>query len=103
MANSKSTMSDKWNHIRADVKKAWNRLTDEELEKTKGDFRKIISLIEHRYDETKEDCQRALTEIFAKFGEEEKTLVSKVKSAVKAKSPSKKYTKSRSLQSHQSR
>ena len=68
MQQSTHPISETWGHIRTDVKRAWNRLSEEELEKTKGDFKKIIELVEHRYGESKDNYQNALMSIFKKFG-----------------------------------
>ena len=41
MAINENTIKGKWLEIKGDVRKAWGKLTDDELEQTKGDMTAI--------------------------------------------------------------
>lgn len=57
----------KWDEIKGEVRKAWGRLTEDELEKTKGDLKAVKGLIEQKYGQKKEDLETRLDDIFNRF------------------------------------
>ena len=48
---NENTIKGKWLEIKGDIQKAWGKLTDDELEKTKGDMKAIGGLIQQKYDD----------------------------------------------------
>lgn len=48
----------KWQQVKGQIQKSWEKLTDDELEKTKGDMKEITGLIQRKYGE----AQDAVTE-----------------------------------------
>ena len=73
----------KWREIKGEVQKSWGKLTDDELDKTKGDMKIISGLIQQRYGESQESNQRKLGEIFKRFEETKDAAIDGVKTAIK--------------------
>lgn len=65
-ANS-NVLNGKWNEIKSDIKKAYGKLTDDELEKTKGDMQAISGLLQQRYGETVDFFSKKVSDIFGRF------------------------------------
>lgn len=67
----------KWREVKGDLRKAWGKLTDDELEQSKGDMTAIGGLIQQKYGMAKEEVRDKLNEIAANFrrnvSDEEKT------------------------------
>ena len=56
-----------WSEIKGDIKKSWSKLSDGDLEKTKGDIKEITVLLQKNYSEGQDANSKKLTEIFKKF------------------------------------
>ncbi len=67
MALNENIAKGKWLEMRGDLQKAWGKLTDDDLEKTKGDMKAISGLIQQKYGEAQEKSSAKLSEIFKKF------------------------------------
>lgn len=66
MANQ-NTINGKWNEIKGEIRSFWGNLTEDELEKTKGNMTSIIGLLEQKYGDKKDILQEKLDSIVAKF------------------------------------
>ncbi len=80
---NESVVKGKWREIKGEVQKAWGKLSDDELEKTKGDVKAIGGLIQQRYGKTKEDYSKKLSNIFERFEEHKEKAVKEIKKVVK--------------------
>lgn len=60
----------KWKEIKGGVRNLWGQITDDDLEKTKGNFSKISGLIQNRYGETREVVKNKLDVLLASFDNE---------------------------------
>ncbi len=69
MAINENTLGGKWLEIKGEVQKAWGNLKDDDLEKTKGDFKVLLGLIQQKYGAAQESSSKKLTEIFHKFAD----------------------------------
>lgn len=69
MAINENIVKGKWLEIKGEVQKNWGKLTDDELEKTKGDMKAIGGLIQQRYGEAQKDYNKKLDSIFHRFEE----------------------------------
>ncbi len=74
MTLNENTIKGKWQEIKGEVQKAWGRLTDDELEKTKGDAKAIAGLIQQRYGEAQDKASEKLSGIFERFSEQKRSL-----------------------------
>ena len=50
----------KWKEIKGEIVKSWGKLTEDELEQTKGDLTKISGLVQQKYGETQESVRERL-------------------------------------------
>lgn len=83
MPTNENTIKGKWLEIKGDVQKAWGKLTDDELEKTKGDMKAIGGLIQQRYGKAQENYGKKLSEIFQRFEAKKDQTVDQVKKELK--------------------
>ena len=56
-----------WSEIKADLTKAWNRLSESDLESTQGDPRAINLLLQKNYGQTHDTYSKKITDIFERF------------------------------------
>lgn len=84
MAMNENVSSGKWSEIKGEVRKAWGQLSDDEIEKTKGDPKALGSLIEQRYGHAKEKYGSKLADIFKRF-ETDKTKTENMNSVPEVK------------------
>ena len=52
----------KWKEIKGEVVRSWGKITEDELEQTRGDFVKIAGLVQQKYGETKESVRARLNQ-----------------------------------------
>lgn len=69
MELNKNYVKGKWAEIKGEVRKAWGKLTDDELEQTKGDVTAIRGLIQQKYGKSQERMSERLDGIFQKFND----------------------------------
>ncbi len=68
MTANQNLAKGKWLEIKGDLQKMWGKLTDDELEESKGDIKKIAGLIQQRYGDTQMAFTEKLSSIFKKYG-----------------------------------
>lgn len=83
MEMNKNIVVGKWTEIKGDLQKTWGKLTDNELEETKGDIKAIRGLLQQRYGEVQEDFGKKVSDIFEKFGAKRDYAVDAVKQSMK--------------------
>ena len=84
MKMNEESFHGKWEEIKGSVRSMWGKLTDDELEKTKGDVQQISGLIMQRYGDTKADSTKKLEEIFNRFKTNKDNVVNNVNSSLKS-------------------
>ena len=57
----------KWKQIKGAVQKEWGELTDNDMDKAKGELMRLEGVIEEKYGHAKDDIRRKLNEIKAQF------------------------------------
>lgn len=55
------------NQFKGAIQKKWGEITDQDLEKTKGQTEKLIGLIQEKYGSGKESIENALADIAKKY------------------------------------
>ena len=80
---NENTIKGKWLEIKGDIQKAWGKLTDDELEQTKGDAKAISGLIQQKYGEGLDKSKGKLDEILKKFADKKDSFVDDVKESLK--------------------
>jgi ElaB/YqjD/DUF883 family membrane-anchored ribosome-binding protein len=54
----KDTFTSRWNRIRSDSKRQWNKLTDEDLDQIKDNMEDLVNLVQEKYEYTKDQAQQ---------------------------------------------
>lgn len=54
----------KWMEVKGEILNKWGKLTDNELDQTKGNIKSIAGLIQQHYGDLKEDVNEKLNAIF---------------------------------------
>lgn len=57
----------KWKEIKGGIRNLWGKLTDDELERVKGNITEVSGLVERRYGETKEEIKAKLDRLMDSF------------------------------------
>lgn len=83
MSINQNTINGKWLEIKGDLQKAWGKLTDCELDKTKGDIKAIGGLLQQRYGDSQDSYQRKISEIMDRFEAKKDETVHGIKKALK--------------------
>jgi len=83
MGPNENILKGKWREIKGEVQKAWGKLTDDELEQTKGDMKAIGGLIQQRYGEAQEKQSQKLADIFKRFESKKDEAVAGMKKSLK--------------------
>ena len=65
-------LSGKWKEIKGEVRKAWGKLTDDEVEQTKGNFDSISGLVQQKYGYAKDDANGKVNQWLEQFDEKMK-------------------------------
>lgn len=83
MSLNQNTIKGKWLEIKGEVRKAWGKLTDDELEQTQGDLQQIRGLIQQKYGETQGDYSDKLDGIMERFEDKKDNMVKDIKKTLK--------------------
>ncbi len=84
MTINQNAVQGKWKEIKGDLQKAWGKLTDDELEKTKGDIKAISGLLQQRYGKSHKGYDGKLAEIFKRFDTKKDEVVEQIKTTIKS-------------------
>ena len=84
MTANENTIKGKWLEMKGEIQKAWGKLTDDELDKAKGDMKAIGGLIQQRYGEAQETYHKTLSDIFRRFETKKDIAVNEVKNNLKS-------------------
>lgn len=71
---NQSQIAGKWKEIKGEIRKAWGELTDDEVERTKGNMESISGLIQQRFGLSKEQAKEKLAGVYNKFDEKTEKL-----------------------------
>jgi uncharacterized protein YjbJ (UPF0337 family) len=83
MKFNENSIKGKWLEVKGEIQKNWEKLTDDELERTKGDLKTIKGLVQQRYGRTQDNYENKIDEIFQKFGNQKDRAVVSVKEIIK--------------------
>jgi uncharacterized protein YjbJ (UPF0337 family) len=72
MEMNKNIVNGRWLEIKGDIQKTWGKLTDDELEETKGEMKSIGGLIQKKYGQTQAAYDEKVKAIFSKFSDKGK-------------------------------
>ena len=60
----------KWSEIKGGVRNLWRDITDEELDKVKGNIQSVSGIVQQRYSESKESIKKKLDTLMDSFDNE---------------------------------
>lgn len=83
MKINEAIIKGKWLEIKGDLQKTWGKLTDDELEQTKGDIKAVSGLLQQRYGQAQESYSAKLAEIFQRFEDKKNEKVAAIKETLK--------------------
>jgi uncharacterized protein YjbJ (UPF0337 family) len=66
-------MLGKWKEIKGDIKNAWGKLTDDEIEKAKGNVMSLAGTIQQKFGLAQEEVAAKLNRIVEKYKDKIKT------------------------------
>ena len=61
---NKDTIEGKWTQLKGKARAKWGDLTDDELEKTKGNAQQLAGLIQERYGKTREAAEEEVRRFY---------------------------------------
>ena len=67
---NENTIKGKWLEIKGDLQKTWGKLTDDELDQTKGDIKSISGLIQQRYGDAKENYDDKVSAVLKRYSDD---------------------------------
>ena len=59
----------KWKMVKGEIQKAWGKLTDDELEQTKGNVTQLTGLVQQRYGENQESIRTRINDWVTGLGD----------------------------------
>ena len=83
MQFNETTVKGKWTEIKGEMQKIWGKITNDELEQTKGDIKSIAGLVQQRYGDNKEIFEQKFSEIVNRFDETKDKIVDATKDSLK--------------------
>lgn len=60
----------KWKEFKGGVRTIWGRLTDDEVERTKGNLNSLAGMVQTKYGETLETIKKKLDQLLSSFDNE---------------------------------
>lgn len=59
----------KWKLVKGQIRKAWGKITDDELEQTKGNLTQVTGLVQQRYGENQESIRTRINDFITELGD----------------------------------
>lgn len=81
---NENTVEGKWREIKGDIQKTWGKLTNDELDKTKGDIKAISGLIQQKYGDAQSTFADKLSNILHRLDEKKEKAVEEMKKILKS-------------------
>lgn len=64
---NQQVLNGKWQEIKGEMRKTWADLTNDEVEKTKGNYDSLVGLFKQKYGYKKEEAARTLNRFLDKY------------------------------------
>jgi uncharacterized protein YjbJ (UPF0337 family) len=59
----------KWKEIKGEIQKRWGNLTNDEIEKSQGDFNSLVGLLQKKFGYAQEEAREVLNSFLKRFSE----------------------------------
>ena len=66
---NQDTIKGKWTEAKGAIINAWGKLTNDELDKTRGNLTEVAGIIQKKYGHAKEEVSKKLDELMGKFSD----------------------------------
>ncbi len=66
---NKDVILGKWKEISGEAQKKWGEITENDLEKVKGNMNALVGLVEQKLGVSKEDAQKKVEELLGKIAQ----------------------------------
>ena len=66
---NKDIFSGNWKQLKGEILSKWGKLTHDEIDEAKGDFEKLVGLVQERYGLAKDEARQQLEELSETLGE----------------------------------
>lgn len=83
MKVNENVVKGKWLEMKGEIQKSWGKLTDDELEKTKGDIKAIGGLIQQKYGAAEANYSKKIADIFERFEDKKDAAADQIKKTLK--------------------
>ena len=81
---NRNVIEGKWKEIKGEVQKAWGRLTDDEIEKNKGDMKALQGIVQQKYGFAEDVVEKRFSEIYNRFADAKDQAVDSTKEQLKS-------------------
>jgi uncharacterized protein YjbJ (UPF0337 family) len=65
----KETFEGKWQQMKGDIQKKWGKLTNDEIEQTKGDYNVFMGKLTEKYGDSKSNLKDEVNEFIRNYKE----------------------------------
>ncbi|MEZ4584091.1 MAG: CsbD family protein [Caldilineaceae bacterium] len=55
---NQQTLQGKWNQLKGSVREQWGKLTDDDMDKAKGNYEQLVGVIQERYGYARDRAER---------------------------------------------
>lgn len=66
---NKEQLLGKWKEISGEAQKKWGEISENDLEKVKGNFNSLVGLVEQKLGVSKEDAQKKVEDLMTKINQ----------------------------------
>lgn len=66
---NEQTIKGKWNELKGEIMNTWGKLTDDEVDRAKGNFQSLSGIIQQKYGTAKDQISDELKRMFNRYGE----------------------------------
>lgn len=78
-----TTLSGKWKEIKGEVMKTWGELTSDEVDRTQGNAKSLIGLLEQKFGMAKDEAAKRINDLIAKHSDVVNDKIDQAKTAVR--------------------
>ncbi len=64
-----NVLEGKWNQIKGQIKQQWGELTDDDIDRIRGNREEMIGVLQEKYGKSREEAEEELDEFLSAFSE----------------------------------
>jgi uncharacterized protein YjbJ (UPF0337 family) len=78
-----SILSGKWKEIKGEVMKTWGELTSDEVDRTHGNAKSLVGLLEQKFGMAKDEATRKINDLIAKHSDGVNSKIDRAKDSLR--------------------